>query len=85
MLSIFTYVGAEVAIGAMMTSYLMSPHALSLKIEIAGKLVMFYWGGAMVGRFIGAYVLRKVRPGAVLSFCAFGARRWRRLLGFRPA
>ena len=72
-LSIFTYVGAEVAIGAMMTSYLMSPHTVGLKIEIAGKLVMFYWGGAMVGRFIGAYVLRHVRPGAVLSFCAFAA------------
>jgi len=34
----------------------------------AGKYVAFYWGGAMVGRFIGAVVLRKFDPGKVLAF-----------------
>lgn len=40
---------------------------------VAGKFVSFYWGGAMVGRFIGSAVLRKVRPGKVLAFNALVA------------
>ncbi|MFV4649228.1 hypothetical protein ACNJUT_21790, partial [Mycobacterium tuberculosis] len=71
--SIFAYVGAEVAIGSLLTNYLMSPHALGLPIEQAGALVSIYWGLAMVGRFIGAAALRVVRPGLALAVCAVGA------------
>ena len=70
MLSIFIYVGAEVSIGSMMASYLMWPHTLGLIAQRAGQVVSLYWGGAMVGRFIGAGVLRVVRPGLALSACA---------------
>jgi MFS transporter, FHS family, L-fucose permease len=73
MLSIFIYVGAEVSIGSLMTNYLMLPHTLGLAAQKAGQMVSFYWGGAMVGRFIGSAVLRRVRPGYVLSFCAIVA------------
>ena len=69
-LAIFAYVGAEVSIGSMMTNYLMQSSVLGLVAERAGKLVSFYWGGAMVGRFIGSFVLRQVRPGVVLTVCA---------------
>ncbi|MFZ5667893.1 MAG: sugar MFS transporter [Pseudomonadota bacterium] len=72
-LSIFLYVGAEVSIGSLMTNYLMQEHTLSLAAVEAGKLVSLYWGGAMVGRFIGSLVLRKVRAGTALAFCAFMA------------
>jgi FHS family L-fucose permease-like MFS transporter len=68
--AIFVYVGAEVSIGSMMTNYLMQPSVLGLIAERAGKLVSFYWGGAMIGRFIGSFVLREVRPGYLLSVCA---------------
>ncbi|MBV9571835.1 MAG: sugar MFS transporter [Alphaproteobacteria bacterium] len=68
--AIFLYVGAEVSIGSIMTNYLMQPSVLGLSPERAGKLVSFYWGGAMVGRFIGAFVLRHIRPGLVLAGCA---------------
>ncbi len=71
--SIFAYVGAEVAIGSLLTNYLMSTHTLGLPIEQAGALVSIYWGLAMVGRFIGALVLRVVRPGWALAVCAVGA------------
>lgn len=71
--SIFTYVGAEVSIGSLMTNYLMSPHALGLPVAQAGRLVSVYWGLAMVGRFVGAVVLRRLRPGVVLCACALGA------------
>lgn len=69
-LAIFLYVGAEVSIGSMMTNYLMQPSVLGFTPERAGKLVSFYWGGAMVGRFIGAFVLQRVRPGPVLAIHA---------------
>ena len=49
-------------------------HAINLdKAEVAGFMVSLYWGGAMVGRFIGAAALRRLPPGAVLAFCAVGA------------
>lgn len=70
MLSIFIYVGAEVSIGSVMTNYLMLPHTLGLAAVKAGQMVSLYWGGAMIGRFIGAGVLRFVRAGHVLTFCA---------------
>lgn len=70
MLSIFIYVGAEVTIGSVMTNYLMLPHTLGLAALRAGQLLSFYWGGAMVGRFIGSGVLRVVKAGHALSFCA---------------
>lgn len=69
---IFLYVGAEVAIGSMMVSYLMQTNVLDLGQEAAGEHVPFYWGGAMVGRFIGAYLLRLLSPGKVLAAAATG-------------
>jgi FHS family L-fucose permease-like MFS transporter len=70
MLSIFIYVGAEVSIGSVMANYLMSPHTLGLVAERAGQMVSLYWGGAMIGRFVGSAVLRRVKPGPALSACA---------------
>ena len=65
--SIFLYVGAEVAVGSLIVSYLMQSGALGLDQTHAGEHVPLYWGGAMVGRFIGAYVLRRLSPGDVLA------------------
>jgi MFS transporter, FHS family, L-fucose permease len=69
-LCIFLYVGGEVAIGSMIVNYLMQPNALHIAAEEAGKHVPFYWGGAMIGRFIGAYVLRLFSPSKVLTAVA---------------
>ena len=69
-LCIFLYVGGEVAIGSLIVSYLMQPTTLGLGAEAAGKHIQFYWGGAMVGRFIGSYVLRLFSPGKVLACVA---------------
>jgi FHS family L-fucose permease-like MFS transporter len=68
---IFLYVGAEVAIGSLIVNYLMEANVLGLDAESAGKHVPLYWGGAMVGRFIGAALLRMFSPGKVLA-CAAG-------------
>ncbi len=70
---LFLYVGAEVSIGSLIVNYLMQPHVMALPEQSAGKLIGFYWGGAMVGRFIGSAALRVVNPGLVLAFNAFAA------------
>jgi len=70
--SIFLYVGAEVAIGSLIVSYLMQSDELGVSAQIAGKHVPLYWGGAMIGRFVGAYLLEVFSPGKVLA-CAAGA------------
>ena len=67
---IFVYVGAEVAIGSFLINYLNQPEIGGLTLETAGKMLVFYWGGAMVGRFIGSAVLQKLVPGKVLAFNA---------------
>jgi FHS family L-fucose permease-like MFS transporter len=66
-LCIFLYVGAEVAIGSIIVNYLMQGHVMGLEEQSAGKLIGLYWGGAMVGRFIGSLVLRMISPGLVLA------------------
>ena len=72
-LCIFLYVGAEVAIGSLVVNYLMQGDVLALPEQSAGKLVTLSWGGALVGRFIGAAVLRVFAPGKVLATVASGA------------
>ena len=72
-LCIFLYVGAEVSIGSLIVSYLMQDHVMALPEQAAGKLIGLYWGGAMIGRFIGSAVLRVLSPGKVLAFVATGA------------
>jgi FHS family L-fucose permease-like MFS transporter len=69
-LCIFLYVGGEVAIGSVIVNYLMQGNVLGFSAEQAGKHVPYYWGGAMVGRFVGAYLLRLYPPGKVLAAAA---------------
>ncbi|MDB5460075.1 MAG: glucose transporter [Caulobacteraceae bacterium] len=72
-LGIFLYVGAEVAIGSIIVNFLMQTDVLGLSQQAAGKHVPLYWGGAMVGRFLGAYLLRIASPGKVLAGVASAA------------
>lgn len=95
LLGIFTYVGAEVAIGSHLVSYLSLENVMTdllsyVKALVAGVglqnliqldntqaaagiMVSFYWGGAMIGRFVGAALLSRFRPGRILAFNAIGA------------
>ncbi len=72
-LCIFLYVGAEVSIGSLIVNYLMQAHVMALPEQAAGKLIGLYWGGAMVGRFIGSGVMRFIAPGKLLAAVAVGA------------
>src|SRR6185503_2373781 len=69
-LAIFTYVGAEVSIGSFMVSYFSQSDIAGLSTPVAAGYVSFYWGGAMIGRFIGAGVLQRVKTGYLLGVCA---------------
>jgi MFS transporter, FHS family, L-fucose permease len=70
-LGIFVYVGAEVSIGSFLINYFGLPQIGGLSQKTAANLVPIYWGGAMVGRFIGSGVLRLVSAGKALAGAAF--------------
>lgn len=67
-IAIFLYVGAEVSIGSFLINFLGEPQIAGLDHASAAHYVAYYWGGAMVGRFIGFAVMRKVSPGLTLGF-----------------
>jgi FHS family L-fucose permease-like MFS transporter len=72
-IGIFVYVGAEVSIGSFLVSFFNDPNIAGLEESQAAKYIAYYWGGAMVGRFIGAAVMQKLAAGKVLAFNAFMA------------
>jgi FHS family L-fucose permease-like MFS transporter len=71
--AIFVYVGAEVSIGSFLINYFKEPDIGNLPEIIGAKFVAYYWGGAMLGRFVGSAILQKVKTGIVLGIAAFFA------------
>ena len=69
-IAIFVYVGAEVSIGSFLVPYFTQPNIGGLTATAAAKLLSFYWGGALVGRFVGSAVTRAIAPGKVLGGAA---------------
>jgi FHS family L-fucose permease-like MFS transporter len=72
-LAIFLYVGGEVSIGSFLINFLGERDVAGLNPAAAAHYVSLYWGGALVGRFIGFAVMRYVSPGKTLAFNALGA------------
>ena len=72
-LGIFLYVGAEVSIGSFLINFIGEPHIAALSHADAASYVSLYWGGALVGRFIGFAVMRYVSPGKSLAVTALGS------------
>nr|WP_290444118.1 sugar MFS transporter [Pseudoalteromonas sp. XMcav2-N] len=68
--AIFCYVGAEVAIGSFLVNYFAEPSIAGMEEHTAAKYISYYWGGAMVGRFIGSAALQKIAPSKALMFNA---------------
>jgi len=71
--AIFVYVGGEVAIGSFLVSFLTDPNLAALTEQNAAKYVAFYWGGAMVGRFLGSVIMQTIPARKVLAFNALTA------------
>ena len=72
-IGIFAYVGAEVSIGSFLVNYFGLPEIAGFSAKTAAGFVSFYWGGAMIGRFLGAGLLRRIKPGYLLALCAISA------------
>ncbi len=72
-IAIFVYVGGEVCIGSFLINFLGEKDVAGLSSADAARYVSFYWGGAMLGRFIGFAVMRYVSPGKTLAFNALVA------------
>ncbi len=70
---IFAYVGAEVSIGSFLVNFFGLPEIAGFSAKTAAGFVSFYWAGAMIGRFLGAGLLRRIRPGNLLGLCAICA------------
>jgi FHS family L-fucose permease-like MFS transporter len=68
--AIFVYVGGEVSIGSFLVNYFSQPEIGGLTERVAASFVAFYWGGAMVGRFIGSALLQKMSTRKLLGICA---------------
>jgi FHS family L-fucose permease-like MFS transporter len=72
-IGIFAYVGAEVSIGSFLVNYFGLPEIAGFSAKTAAGFVSFYWGGSMIGRFIGAPLLRRFKAGHLLALCALCA------------
>ncbi|MGA8939368.1 MAG: sugar MFS transporter [Acidobacteriaceae bacterium] len=70
---IFTYVGAEVTIGSLLVLYMGLPQIAGIRESTAAEFLMVYWGGAMVGRFVGSAILQWVNTGKLLALNAIVA------------
>ncbi len=70
---IFVYVGAEVGIGSFLINYISDPRIGAFDEATATRYVAYYWGSAMVGRFVGSFLLRRVEPRVLLGVFAIGA------------
>ena len=68
--AIFLYVGGEVSIGSFLVNFLGEASVAGMPAAQAASYVSVYWGGALIGRFIGFAVMRVVSPGKALAFNA---------------
>jgi len=69
--AIALYVGAEGAIGSIMINYLHQPQVLDLPLAEAGRACAnLYWGGALVGRFAGSWLLTRIPASRLLALMA---------------
>ena len=61
MLAIFMYVGGEVSVGSAIINFLGTEKLGGLSHEEASRFLAYYWGGLMIGRFMGAFALSELR------------------------
>jgi len=69
-IAIFVYVGGEVSIGSFLVNYFSQPEIGALTEKVAASFVAFYWGGAMLGRFIGSNFLGGAKAKAMWAVSA---------------
>lgn len=68
-LAIFLYMGIEIGISSFFPDFVRS---LGVEGLNAVDMLSYYWGGLMVGRLLGIFILRKYKPALILTLCAIG-------------
>jgi FHS family L-fucose permease-like MFS transporter len=71
--AIVLYMICEIGIGSTLVNFISRPEIGGMTHQQAGNYTVFYWGGAMVGRFVGAWLLRWISPGRLLAAVSIGA------------
>jgi FHS family L-fucose permease-like MFS transporter len=72
-IGIFAYVGAEVAVGSFLVNFAGLPEIAGLRESDAAKYASYYWGSAMIGRFLGAAITQRVKSQQLLLIVAICA------------
>lgn len=72
-LAIFCYVFAEVAVGSNLGHFIKSNPVLENFSGMSEFIVAYFWGSAMVGRFVGGRILERVKATSLIIFCSVGA------------
>lgn len=65
-------VWAEISVGSLFINFASQPSVANITHEEAAFYLTFFWGGMMVGRFAGAFIMRAIPPEKVLALFAFG-------------
>ncbi len=71
--AIFIYLIAEIGVANLFVNFVSQPDIANVTNELAGRYLTFLWGGMMIGRFVGSFVMQKVDAGKVLAFFSIGA------------
>lgn len=71
--AIFIYLIAEIGVSNLFINFVSQPGIGNLTHQQASNYLFLLWGGMMVGRFIGAFAMRTIRPEHALAFAGFGA------------
>jgi FHS family L-fucose permease-like MFS transporter len=71
--AIFIYLIAEIGIGSTLVSFISLPNIGAMSHADAARYLTLFWGGAMVGRFVGAFAMRRIRAETLLAAVSIGA------------
>ena len=71
--AIFLYVLAEIGVGNLFINFASQPTVANITHEQAAYYLMYVWGGMMVGRFAGAWIMTRFAPEKVLAVFGLGA------------
>jgi len=71
--AIFIYLIAEIGIGSLLVNYIALPSVGAMTHADAANYLALFWGGAMVGRFIGSFLMRWIKPETMLAAVSIGA------------
>ncbi|WP_230769699.1 sugar MFS transporter [Sphingomonas sp. Leaf4] len=71
--AIFIYLIAEIGVANLFVNFVSQPDIANVTNELAGRYLTLLWGGMMIGRFVGSFVMQKVDAAKVLAFFSIGA------------